>query len=121
MLATPKAQLGLRLLFGLALIGITGLGVAPLAAPLPPVPIADKWAHLLAYLVLAMLLDLGWPKGGFDWRKWTLLLGHGIAIELVQSQLPNRFASLGDIVANTAGVALYALALQALLRRLAWR
>ena len=42
-------------------------------------------------------------------KKWGPLLAYGLAIELLQSQIPNRLFSIGDLAANAAGLALYAL------------
>ncbi len=43
------------------------------------------------------------PISGFGWRKWAALLGYGLLIELLQSQIPNRFLSLADLLANAVG------------------
>jgi len=105
---TPYNCAGIRLLLGLALVTTTWLALTPQPVALPGVPLADKWAHLAVYIILAFLVDASWPERGFDLPKWLLLLGYGLAIELIQSQIPNRFFSLGDLLANAAGIALYA-------------
>ena len=107
---------GFRLLLGLALVIATWLALTPKPVALPDIALADKWAHLLTYVVLAFLVDASWPEQDFGWRKWTFLLGYGVLIEMIQSQIPNRFFSLGDIAANAAGFAVYAFALQRALR-----
>lgn len=112
---------GPRLLFAVALLCASWLALSPQPVSLPDVPIADKWAHLAAYLVLALLLDLGWPKHRFGIAKWGFLLLYGLGIELLQSQIPNRFASAGDLLANAMGVALYVFAGSPLLRGLGLR
>jgi VanZ family protein len=112
---------GFRLLLGVALLCTTWLSLSPQPAALPDIPIADKWAHLGTYLALALLLDLGWPERRFGFAKWGMLLFYGIAIELLQSQIPNRHASLGDMIANGLGMALYVFALAPLLARLGIR
>ena len=112
---------GIRLLFGLVLVLLTWLALTPAPMALPEVPIADKWAHMLAYLVLATLIDLGWPDRGFDPAKWGFLFAYGVAIELIQSQIPNRYFSLGDMVANSAGIAAYGLLVIHLFRARGWR
>jgi VanZ family protein len=108
--------LGLRLLLGLALSLATWFALTPQPVTLPEVALADKWAHLATYLLLAFLVDASWPEPGFDWRKWGFLLAYGILIELIQVQLPNRFFSLADIVANATGIALYGFLIVPLLR-----
>lgn len=107
---------GFRLLLGLALVTATWFALTPQPVALPDIALADKWAHLLSYVVLAFLVDASWPEQGFDLRKWAFLFGYGVLIELIQGQIPNRFFSLGDIAANAAGIAVYAFALQRALR-----
>ena len=108
--------LGLRMLLGLALVLATWFALTPQPVTLPEVALADKWAHLAAYLVLAFLVDASWPARGFGLREWGFLLAYGILIELIQTQMPNRFFSLADIAANAAGVAFYAFLIRHLLR-----
>ena len=112
---------GFRLLLGLALVTTTWLALSPQPVQLPDAPLSDKWAHLAAYLVLAFLVDASWPDQRFTWPKWASLLLYGAAIELLQTQIPNRFFSVGDMIANAAGVALYGFGAVYLLRNLGWR
>lgn len=107
---------GFRLTLGLALVIVTLFALTPQPPSLPPVPLADKWAHLATYLVLAFLVDVSWPERGFGPAKWGFLLAYGILIELLQSQIPNRLFSLADVVANAAGIALYAFVVFRMLR-----
>jgi VanZ family protein len=103
---------GFRLMLGLALVITTWLSLAPEPAPLPGVSHADKWAHLAAYVVLAYLVDASWPERPFDPSKWLALMLYGLAIEMVQSQLPQRMFSVADLLANAAGIAFYAVLLR---------
>lgn len=107
---------GFRLTLGLALVIATLFALNPQPPTLPAVPLADKWAHLATYVVLAFLVDASWPDRGFDLAKWGFLLAYGILIELLQSQIPNRFFSPADVAANAAGIALYAFLVLRLLR-----
>jgi VanZ family protein len=107
---------GLRILLGLALLMATWFALTPSPIPLPTDFFADKWAHLATYLLLAFLVDASWPETGFDWRKWAALVGYGVSIELIQSLIPNRMFSLADVVANIAGIALYAFLVLPMLR-----
>lgn len=102
---------GLRILLGLALLMGTWLSLSPAPLPLPEVALADKCAHLVAFVLLAFLIDGSWPERGFDLPKWGSLLGYGVLIELLQTQVPNRVLSLGDIFADAAGLLLYGLVL----------
>lgn len=72
-----------------------------------PVPL-DKWRHFLAYAALAGSLvyatvDLDRPAR----HRLVLVVGvavlYGIGIEFGQSQIPNRYFSLGDAYANAIG------------------
>jgi VanZ family protein len=108
---------GIRFLLGLTLSITTYLSLSPQPAPLPDLAFADKWAHALTYFLLAFPVDASWPDRGFGARKWGSLFSYGLAIELIQSQIPNRLFSLGDLAANAIGLALYGLVLLRLLRR----
>jgi VanZ family protein len=98
---------GFRLMLGLALVVVTWLALTPRPPQLPEVAFADKWTHLGTFLVLAFLADASWPDRGFDLPKWALLLGYGLAIELLQMRIGSRFFSLADLLADAMGIALY--------------
>ena len=59
-------------------------------------------------LVLGLLADRSFPRTRFGLAKIAALLAYGAAIEAVQYFLPWREASLPDILADAAGIALYA-------------
>lgn len=103
--------------FLLALAVFTWLALDPTPTEILPISNADKLAHLMAYVVLAFLLDAGWPQQRFVLWKWLVLLGYGMTIELLQSQIPTRDFSLADMATNACGIALYAFAFAPLLRR----
>jgi VanZ family protein len=90
------------------------------AMPSPP-PIAgrfsDKTNHVLAFLVLAFLVDHCWPLVAFGRGKVIGLLFYGIGIELMQLVLPHRFFSVADMAADLLGVLLYALLVRPIARR----
>ena len=95
-----------RPLFWAALLLVTVVSLWPLSIA-APVDHADKLVHFFFYLGLGLLAWWGglWPsQGRFAWIVALALIAHGIAIELGQSLVPNRFASLGDALANAAGV-----------------
>ena len=82
------------------------------AAP-PPVasPWWDKQLHLAAYAALAAAAVYATPR----WRRGIVPRGvavlvvvvlYGVGIELVQSQLPGRYFSVADMLANVIGTAL---------------
>ena len=68
----------------------------------------DKLNHVFAFMVLAALADRSFPGGRFGPAKMLALLGLGISIEVVQHFIPYREASALDVLADAAGIALYA-------------
>ncbi len=66
----------------------------------------DKLNHTLAYLVIGTAGFLGYPtrRGLIAVAVGLFLLGGGL--ELIQTQLPKRYGSLADVVANTVGLGL---------------
>ena len=102
---------------GLALVIL--LSLLP-AEELPATGLWDKANHLAAYAALALAGGLGY-RGRRALAVLALgLLLLGAALELAQSLVPGRMASLEDILANAIGVALgiaLATALGALLTR----
>ena len=93
-----------RLALTFCILGVSCLAFAPLIEP--PLFSYDKANHVFAFAVLAWLVELSWPNRPLAVR-WGLLLGYGMLIELVQSQLPYREFSLLDIVADGVGILCY--------------
>jgi len=69
---------------------------------------SDKFNHVIAFVALGLLVDRSFPRAGFGLAKVASLLAYGAGIEAVQYFLPWREASLPDILADAAGIALYA-------------
>lgn len=62
-------------------------------------------ANIALFVPLGLLLVAAWPRA----NAWAvLLLGYStsVTIELVQTLLPSRFATLSDVIANTLGTAI---------------
>lgn len=78
------------------------------------VDLNDKMNHILAFYVLALLIDFSFPEGRFDFSKVITLLGYGLLIESVQYLLPYRTFSLFDLSADAIGLLAYKLSLPAL-------
>ncbi|MBL0142039.1 MAG: VanZ family protein [Betaproteobacteria bacterium] len=78
--------------------------------------ISDKVNHALAFVVLSALTDYSFPATRFGIAKMLALLGFGLSIEAIQYFIPYRDASLGDVLADGVGIALYAACLPLLLR-----
>lgn len=79
----------------------------------PPTPWWDKQLHFIAYGALTVSgaqATLEYRDQG--WRRILGVLGFavafGIAIELAQWPLPDRYAGLDDVIANTVGTLLAA-------------
>ena len=96
-----------RLALALCLASIAMLAFAPLS--IDPGTGNDKINHILAFGVLAALVDGSFPGPGpgQGWAKWFSLLGYGLLIEAVQFFLPFREASGWDLLADAAGIGLY--------------
>ncbi len=89
-----------------ALAGITILATTPLSYPVVS-GVNDKFNHVLAFFVLALLADFSFPEKEFAAAMMLSLLGYGLAIEITQYFLPHRMFSLLDLAADAAGIGLY--------------
>ncbi len=69
------------------------------------IPHMDKVGHLGSFFCLSYLTYLAF-KPRWQYLAMTLA-GYAIFIELVQSTLPYRSASVGDFIADMAGVVLF--------------
>ncbi|BDA59358.1 VanZ family protein [Shewanella xiamenensis] len=69
------------------------------------IPHIDKVGHLGSFFCLSYLTYLAFrPK----WYWLSLVLAtYAMLIEIVQSRLPYRSASIGDVLADFAGIALF--------------
>ena len=83
------------------------MSLYPFPPALPDGPQLDKLAHLFAYVILAHLIDAGWPDRKFALWKWASLFAYGLLIESIQYLVPNRSFSLYDLAANMAGIGAY--------------
>ncbi len=81
---------------------------APTPAIQPPLMGFDKWLHLIDYAVLAFVLAgaLRASSQSVIGRAWGGTSAYGLALELLQSGIPYRAFSLGDIAANLLGAGL---------------
>lgn len=91
--------------FVIGVVAVAVLSLVPLQA-IPGMDVSDKAQHLIAYLCLALAGGIAFPG-----RRSLLVMGlglvlFGVSLELAQSFIPGRFASVVDAAANTLGVAL---------------
>jgi VanZ family protein len=121
---TRTQIIAFRLALLTALAVIAHLATTPLQYPVIK-DFSDKANHILAFYVLALLLDFSFPKANLGIAKVFGLLTYGIMIEAIQSLIPNRMASLLDVAADGIGIALYRVSLPFLrqipLLRRRWR
>ena len=94
---------------GLILLIILAAAVAPailpwLAGSEPSVPNVDKWAHGVAFAMLALWFTGQYARSSYA-RIAIMLLSYGFLIEVVQGFVPYRSAEFGDLVADAAGIA----------------
>ncbi|MDC2890875.1 VanZ family protein [Psychrosphaera algicola] len=69
------------------------------------IPHIDKVGHFIAFSGLSFLFDFAFTLA----KIWGIgaALVYGILVELIQSTLPNRQASLADVVADMSGCLVY--------------
>ena len=92
--------------------GITWLSLVK-AVPIPvgDIPLADKWGHMLAYLVFALCIAGDCYRAHLSPRAtylWAILLpvAYGGLIELIQPYFPPRRGEWLDWAADCIGVAI---------------
>lgn len=67
----------------------------------------DKGRHLMAFATLAWVASQAFAGARAATARIALaLLAYGVFIELVQSQIPGRFASGMDVAADALGIAI---------------
>jgi VanZ family protein len=104
-----------RLAFIGALAAITYLATTRHDYPVVK-DISDKANHILAFYALTLLVDFSFPEEPLGFSKVAALLVYGLSIEVVQSFLPHRSASVLDVIADGVGIAAYRFSLPALRR-----
>jgi len=93
-----------RLLFLTTSALITNLALQPGYATPPRLLGSDKIEHLLAFMTLALLARMGWPRQPV-WALGIILLGYGLGLEVVQAmEWVGRTASMADVVADFIGL-----------------
>lgn len=101
----PQNHQALKVLF--IVLSLLGLVLALLPSNnTAPFPHVDKLMHAAALFGFAFLLDIASLRSFWRW-KVPILLGYGVFIEIAQSFTPWRSVSLGDVVADAAGILLY--------------
>jgi VanZ family protein len=101
-----------RVLLVVALLAIYFLATTRLKIPFAG-DMDDKVNHVIAFFVLALLVDYSFPAWTFR-TKVVVLLAYGLSIEITQAYLPYRSCSLFDLGADAGGLVLYGLCQPAL-------
>ena len=78
--------------------------------PEPPQPLdfeqSDKFAHIVAYMILMLWFANLYPQSYHHVRLGTAFFAMGICLELLQGMIENRTFSYADILANGCGIVL---------------
>ncbi len=94
-----------RLSFAIGVLAVTWLSLVPQDA-LPEINMWDKLQHAMTYTALAICGAVG-----FLGRRPLLIVSIGLivlgcSLEAAQAAVPSRDPSIGDAIANIAGIAL---------------
>lgn len=95
-----------RIALATTLLAITCLAIMPGSASLPSSG-SDKLNHIMAFYLLALLVDHSFPSARFHYIKILSLVGYGAAIEIIQFFAPSRSCSLYDLLTDTIAVFAY--------------
>ena len=76
-------------------------------------------SHILAFYLLALLIDFTFPDKPSVIAKLALLLAYGFVIEVIQGLFTERTFSMIDVLADLIGVTLYLVSIP-ILKRLPW-
>lgn len=98
-----------------ALIAIMHLATTQLDYPIAE-NINDKASHVLAFYVLAFLVDFSFPEDSFGISKVLFLISYGLLIEIIQYFIPYRMFSFYDLAADCVGLVVYKISLPLLKR-----
>jgi VanZ family protein len=104
-LSDERIRPAFRLMLWVCVLAIAYLAFAPIEH-VPGAP-SDKLNHFFAFSVLAWLADMAYPGRRLAPHRFTLLLGYGLLIELIQGFLPYRELSPLDFAADAAGILFY--------------
>lgn len=108
-----------RVLFFITVAFVLYLATLKGPYPIPSAP-SDKVNHLSAFLVMTVLMCLGFPRSRL--RLCGLwMLAYGCLIEVIQSFLPWSDCSIFDVAADACGILLGLLCIYTLTRMELWK
>ena len=94
-----------RLSFAIGIIAVTSLSLSPQDV-LPEIHLWDKLLHFMTYAALAICGAVGFQERRPRRMVGVGLIALGCGLEVAQAAVPDRDPSVGDAVANSAGIAL---------------
>jgi VanZ family protein len=109
--ADRAARICLILGFWVPLAVVSWLAFTP-SPPEAVSRVSDVILHAVAFAYLSFALGLAHDQGPLRVALW--MLGYGVLIELLQSQIPERFAEVKDVLVDAVGIALGIVALRLL-------
>ena len=77
-----------------------------MSQPVDSLPHMDKLEHFGAFVLFAFLAQGAFPKLP-TWVKIGVLAAIGLGVELGQMEVPHRNFSVGDLLANCAGIGVF--------------
>jgi len=101
--STTTRQEFKSLIFWGPLLFATYMAFTPISHVITP-SMGDKKLHLLAFTYLSVALWWAYPRWGASYFAAVMLVTYGVCIEVIQAFIPNRFASLSDLLADCIGI-----------------
>ncbi len=98
-------QLFTKILFWPLLVFVSAMAWLPVRNPALTQQHPDKLNHIAAFVVLTVMLYLGYPEIRIA-HVVLLMFAYGLLIEVVQYLLAYRHFSTGDILADAVGITL---------------
>jgi len=89
--------------FWLAIILVGIVSLVP-ASQIVDTGMWDKAGHAAAYGLLSTLGLSAYPSQPARFKTMAGLFAYGMAVEFLQSYVPGRMSSVGDIAANLVGI-----------------
>ncbi len=94
-----------RLLLCLLFLIVSYAALSP-GSQAPSLGVSDKLDHLLAFAALGVAFVLSMKAGALRSAAATVgLLGYGVLIEILQTQVPGRHADAMDVAVDAIGIA----------------
>ena len=101
----------MKLLFQVGFFTLVALSLYLSLTPFPegmqPIQVSDKIIHTFAYFCFFLCLDFSYRPGKSIFAKAIVVVLYSSLIELAQDYVDGRQASMFDIFANCAGVAVF--------------